>query len=523
HAPQFVSAINQTIKKVIGSSVDLDCDVDAAPLPTKKWTDLDGNQFEIDGEKRQLLENGTLRINHLRLYDSDTYFCDVVNKFGMNQARRVLDIYKPTYFTLQLETNEKSLVAGDDVELICAAESDERLKIDYIWTKNDRRLNNGDDRTQFREQNRLRLTNIAGKDSGLYACTAQTEVDEIRTEMKLIVKDVPDAPMITNVQCMETQALIKWTASSDNNDKIKEYFVEYETNFHPGVWKSGLIEKSSDSKNEYEAAINLSPWVVHSFRVSAANSFGRGLPGYIDHVKCRTSPSIPFTNPDNVTVYGTKKDNLIINWQVRLRNEDWHEVQIEDPEQNVLEIDGVPTYKKFEVQVRARNSAGLSNKIPFIVYGFSGQDVPSVAPEKFRVVESNATHVLFAWDPINEQFLNGPLAGYFVKVWPISQVRKRSVVGLTWEIFVPPNQNKAFVKDLKPMKSYAANLVASNSKYNSTPSEIVRFATPEGLIYTKLEICDSDSRSFNKKKPSSEALCDSDFIARNIFKFTSVG
>lgn len=38
------------------------------------------------------------------------------------------------------------------------------------------------------EPNRIRLVNVRGKNSGTYKCKAQTDVDEVSDEMKLIIK-----------------------------------------------------------------------------------------------------------------------------------------------------------------------------------------------------------------------------------------------------------------------------------------------------------------------------------------------
>lgn len=51
HAPEFDTPTNQTIKVTVGSSVNLDCSVRAAPLPTIKWlTDENREIKSIEGK-----------------------------------------------------------------------------------------------------------------------------------------------------------------------------------------------------------------------------------------------------------------------------------------------------------------------------------------------------------------------------------------------------------------------------------------------------------------------------------------
>lgn len=57
----------------------------------------------------------------------------------------------------------------------------------------------------------------------------------------LLDLDVPEAPIITGIDCTERRASIKWVAAFDNYDKIQEYIVEYSTGFKPNEWKHSLV------------------------------------------------------------------------------------------------------------------------------------------------------------------------------------------------------------------------------------------------------------------------------------------
>uniref|UniRef100_A0A915JNR3 Ig-like domain-containing protein n=1 Tax=Romanomermis culicivorax TaxID=13658 RepID=A0A915JNR3_ROMCU len=137
HAPEFTTPVDQTIKVVIGSTVDLDCNVTAAPVPKIKWTNDRGRRVKEIPRKFQLLVDHTLRISTARFHDAGVYFCSVSNKFGINKARRKLEVYKHTYFVKTMDRAQKMLEVGGEYEFICKAEPDARLDVSYSWQKDD--------------------------------------------------------------------------------------------------------------------------------------------------------------------------------------------------------------------------------------------------------------------------------------------------------------------------------------------------------------------------------------------------
>lgn len=47
--------------------------------------------------------------------------------------------------------------------------------------------------------------------------------------------DVPDAPVITQIDCNERKAMVKWRRPDDRGDKIKKFLVQMQTEFEE-VW-----------------------------------------------------------------------------------------------------------------------------------------------------------------------------------------------------------------------------------------------------------------------------------------------
>ncbi|KAK6014051.1 fibronectin type III domain protein, partial [Ostertagia ostertagi] len=110
-------------------------------------------------------------------------------------------------------------------------------------------------------------------------------------------------------------------------------------------------------------------------------------------VSCHTRPSFPYSNPKGVRVEGTEPDNLVVYWKpmekyywnaphlqylVRYKLDEphtaWTEFVVEDPMANHTIIREQPTFRRFQVQVRAVNAIGPSILEPDTVKGFSGED-----------------------------------------------------------------------------------------------------------------------------------------------------
>ncbi|VDP49784.1 unnamed protein product [Soboliphyme baturini] len=244
HEPRFTSPVDQIIKTTIGSSVYLDCDVEAAPLAKIKWMDSKDREIGFMDSKFELMGNNTLKISEVNLLDSGLFFCLVNNKYGINRAKRKLEVYRPTYFTVILPKENIVAEAGMTIPLRCEAEKDGRLRIHYSWFKDDvdiaQKLSK-DPAYKFVEQNLLHIVNVGGRHSGIYKCVAKTDVDSVETSMLLTVKDVPDSPLIIDINCDERRALVKWAAAFDNYESMEKYFVEYQTEFHPNLWTLAVV------------------------------------------------------------------------------------------------------------------------------------------------------------------------------------------------------------------------------------------------------------------------------------------
>jgi hypothetical protein len=239
----------------------------------------------------------------------------------------------------------------------------------------------------------LVITRARGRHSGEYECVAITEVDVTKASSSLIVRDVPEQPVVTTIECNQRHAKIVWTAGPQD-DTVTAYTVQYHTDFHPNRWLLALRDDDTSRLRQaqsFSAEMSLSPWVNYTFRVIAENEHGLSMPASLN-VPCNTAPSVPYTNPINASAEGDAPDNLVIFWApmekeqwngetfryvVRYRFDspgaEWHEFEVEDPLQDRVVLRDQPTFRKYLVQVGARNKHGDSLTPPETVSGYSGE------------------------------------------------------------------------------------------------------------------------------------------------------
>ncbi|CAJ0567358.1 unnamed protein product, partial [Mesorhabditis spiculigera] len=360
HAPRFLMPAKRDWSVVMRSTVDLDCQVEAAPAAEVHWVDEDDRPIVPIDPRITIFPNHTLRIHDVHITDEGLYYCNVSNKYGLGRALNRLDVYKPTYFLKVPQPRELVVEAEDDVELECEAEPDERLTVRYVWTLNGRPVNASSSFSLI-GQHKLRLRKAAGRHSGIIECLVITDVDLKRAAMHLVVRDVPSSPEMSSCSCSERKATFHWSPSNPHGDPVQRYSVEMHTDFKPEYWET-VYERTGEEKPDYDAEITLTPWVNYTFRVIAENSFGR-------------SDKRPAALDEGVWAQGDRPDNLVIHWQpmdkydwnapnlqylirykLNTSQAVWTEFVVEDPLANQTAIREQPTYRQFLVQVQAANA-----------------------------------------------------------------------------------------------------------------------------------------------------------------------
>ncbi|CAD5224223.1 unnamed protein product [Bursaphelenchus xylophilus] len=489
--PKFLSPEKKIWRVALGQTVDFPCDVIAAPKAKVHWVDVNDQAIPTVEGKLEILENHTLRIYNVHREDEGVYYCNVSNKYGINRAENTLMVYDPMYFVEVPKPARLEVDAFADVELRCQAKADKRLNIEYIWSREGEKITEAP--VMEEDVSVLRLDNVRGRDTGHIKCTVATEIGKKSSGVYLIVRDVPEPPSEISMTCQANSALISWQRPKAHGSPITDYRIELRTNFDPDNWKTALLVPNTN-RSEYEAHVQLSPWIIYDFRIVAINMYGESSPGSSVTAHCETRPNIPFSNPKNVKVFGTEPDNLVISWdpmpkpdwnapglkyQIRYRRQKkgaaWKEFFVEDPLANHTILRDIPTFKPFEVQVRAVNERGPSSVEPQIVAGFSGEDIPLTPPANVLVQEiPEYNRAIIAWDPVDPTTLRGFFRGYKIIYWD------QKTPNIVNEVKVGPERLKAEIGGLNAMTNYTVEVRAINERHESSSSLPANFLTPEG-------------------------------------------
>uniref|UniRef100_A0A915CMW2 Contactin n=1 Tax=Ditylenchus dipsaci TaxID=166011 RepID=A0A915CMW2_9BILA len=491
-APRFKMPDQRVWKVIRDSSVDLNCDVVAAPRPVVRWVDANDSLIAVVPGKIELFPNNhTLRIYEVNNADEGYYYCNVSNKYGINRALNKLEVYKPTYFS-EVPAPRKIVVdALDDVELQCKAVPDPRLNLRYLWTHNGKPIQG----TTFVDDegiSHLKLPSVRG--------------------VELLVRDVPESPIILQIECTHLahqQALLQWRSPEGINptgESITHYSVETTTSFQrvesglqPPKWSVVHEERELSQKNVYKLIVPLSPWVNYTFRIVAHNFYGASEAAVSTPNVCSTPPDVPHKSPEGVQVFGTEPDNLVIRWipmdkldwnapglkyliryrkssgKSRMEEPQWNEFFVEDPMVNETIIRDQPTFEAYEVQVRAVNSKGYSALPPPTAKGFSGEDFPQTAPKNLKLAGfHNYSAVWLSWDAVPPGSVRGHFNGYKLVYWLTEQPYFSNY------LMVENSSTKAGIDGLEAVHNYTVKAHVVNGQYVSEPSNLLHFQTPEG-------------------------------------------
>lgn len=168
-----------------------------------------------------------------------------------------------------------------------------------------------------------------------------------------------------------------------------------------------------------------------------------------------------------------------ISYKRNIPGEEYQIVDIPDWTQNRYVVNNQPTFQKYRIKVVAMNEMGRSNVAAKEVIGYSGEDVPLLAPTNFTLLKIHApTKALLKWDPVPVDSVRGHFKGYKIEVWTDSDTDKNHT-----ETQVEGDATRALVAKFIPHTKNYAKVFVYNGQYNGPPSEILSFDTREGSKY----------------------------------------
>ncbi|XP_035501561.2 neural cell adhesion molecule L1-like protein isoform X3 [Scophthalmus maximus] len=495
-APVILTSDYREYAVIVGGDVIMNCSVFSSPPPTISWA-KDGSPETTKGERFFPLQNGALQIIRAEKDDSGEYVCAAFNMMGDSAVTAVLDVKDPT--KIVAPPRDVQIVSGTTAQLMCQAEHDKSLRstFEVVWRKDGEEIP-----LSFEENSRyvvddgmLQIMNVNLSDQGIYSCIARTLLDEDSATALLTVLDVPDAPR--NLQLSELQSprnvSLSWVPGIDHNSSVTEFIVEYEeSQWEPGRWR----ELQKVPGNQATAELALHGHLNYQFRVYAVNAVGPGPPSEPTE-RYKTPPAAPDRNPENIKIHGHLPHQMEISWEPLLPVEhngpgleykvSYRKLGLEDHwkdhlvKRHSFVVRNTSTFVPYEIGIQSRNSHGWGPE-PNVVTGYSGEDVPTAAPQDVAVEVINATVLRVSWTPVPPATVRGHLGGYNVH-WS----RKRSLLNPNrvfddrQSLSFPGKRSNAIVPGLKPFAEYRLTVNVFNKKGNGPNSDPVTFNTPEGV------------------------------------------
>ncbi|XP_055305925.1 neuroglian-like [Sitodiplosis mosellana] len=305
--------------------------------------------------------------------------------------------------------------------------------------------------------------------------------------------NIPMAPQITNLVCNPREAVISW--KPHNGALVKSYTIEYSTSYEPNHWSVADQKQSPENS----ATLKLSPGVGFTFRILSVGEHGISQPSKPSEV-CTSQADIPYRNPDDAKIISLQPLEMtikwtpipqiehngpgfyyIVSWKPRDGSSSGWSVHIKDWTQDTYVIK-CDKFKIFEFQVRSANQVGPSKAPTELRAAYPGEDRPSQAPRKFKIVSNtdnvygeNAT-VTFEWERIDlsNDALNGNAESYIIQYWSDADVDDKMDHSVG-------RKSKTTISGLKYNSFYSAHIQVVNNKHRGPTSKIIKFHTLEGV------------------------------------------
>ncbi|XP_066489494.1 neuronal cell adhesion molecule isoform X5 [Tiliqua scincoides] len=487
--PRILTPHNKVYQVIAEKPALLDCAFFGSPVPEIEW--FKGVKGSIlQGDAYVFHENGTLEIPVAQKDSSGTYTCVARNKLGKVQNEVQLEIKEPTMIIKHPEY--KVVQRTGQVLFECTIKHDPTLTPIVTWLKDSGELPN-DERFLVGKYN-LTILNVTDKDGGTYTCIANTTLDSVSSSAVLTVVDHPDPPFdleLTDYQ--ERSVQLTWIPGEDNNSPITKFVIEYEDAMHePGVWNY----QTEVPGIQTNVQLRLSPYVNYSFRVIAINEIGSSQPSEASE-RYMTKAAKPDENPSGIQGIGSESDNLVIMWEPLKRFQSngpglryevsWRQKDVDDEWTSVIVanvskyiVSGTPIFVPYEIKVQALNDWGPGPE-PIIAIGYSGEDLPMVAPGNLQVHVVNSTLAKVRWDPVPLKSVRGHLRGYRIYYWKVQSLSGKSKRHVEKKILTfSGNKTHGMLPGLEPYSTYKLNVRVVNGKGEGPPTPDETFKTPEG-------------------------------------------
>uniref|UniRef100_A0A8C7ZNW1 Neural cell adhesion molecule L1 n=1 Tax=Oryzias sinensis TaxID=183150 RepID=A0A8C7ZNW1_9TELE len=491
--PRVLTPVNKKYEVIRNHRAMLDCSFFGSPIPNITWF-KDSRSSTLDGDSYGLHDNGTLEIRISRPRDSGKYTCVARNILGIFENHVFLEVKEPTHFLKQPEY--QVIKRGRSVTFECKVKHDSSLTATMTWLKDDEELPD-DDRFVVGAES-LTITNVVDSDAGMYTCIMNTTLDHVSASAELTVVDTTPAPAVvderpdppTDLELTDQtkrSVVLTWIPGNEYNSHIKNFLIQYEDSLHHrGHWHN--LTHVPGTKTS--AHLKLSPHVHYTFRVLALNDVGWSQP---------SNPSQMYKTDPAGTEFGTGSHGVHLeikmkqskglqsngpglHYKVMYREKkpgsEWITTNVANNSRFV--VSGTSTFAPYELKVQAVNNYGEGPE-PAVVIGYSGEDVPKLAPTGLQTVVRNSTMAEVGWKTVSDDSIRGFLKGYKVHYWRDHGVHRHHPDHVEKILTFSGNRSHGILPGLQPFSDYSFYVKVFNGRGEGPPSITKHFRTPEGV------------------------------------------
>uniref|UniRef100_A0AAY4EIJ2 Neuronal cell adhesion molecule a n=1 Tax=Denticeps clupeoides TaxID=299321 RepID=A0AAY4EIJ2_9TELE len=515
--PRVLTPPNKLYQVIANNPALLDCAFFGSPIPKITWY-KDQQTSILNSDPYVLHINGTLEIHAAQPLHSGKYTCVATNYLASKENHVRLEVKEPTRILKQPEYNV--VQRNSKAVFECKVKHDPTLTPIMSWLKDNEEL--PDNERFVIESESLTISHVTEADEGTYTCIMNTTLDQDSASAVLtVVEATPTPPIIyeqpdppTDLELTdqrERSVQLTWTPGDEHNSPIQKFLVQYEDSLHQ---EEAWVNMTEVPGTKTTVHLDLSPYVYYSFRVLALNDVGFSDPS-LPSKQYRTNPAKPDENPSEVEGFGIKPNNLVISWKelnglqsngpglqykVSWKQKDVDQEWITETVANTSQfvVSDTPTFSAYEIKVQAENDYG-TGPTPEVVVGYSGEDLPSAAPDSVQVEALNDTLAEVRWEPVHLSAVRGRLQGYKLYYWRERSLHKEDSQPEEAQVLVfGENKTDGRLPGLHPYSLYSLDMRVFNGKGEGPPSARQQFETPEGVP--------GQPASFRVTEPSLDSL-----------------
>uniref|UniRef100_A0A674NSP0 Contactin 4 n=1 Tax=Takifugu rubripes TaxID=31033 RepID=A0A674NSP0_TAKRU len=424
YAPPQLIEKPRDVQKLIDDSLVWECKATGKPKPSYRWM-KNGENLEPSE-----VANGALSISRLTLSDTGMYQCVAGNKHGEAYSNAELRVIGKTLpmCVLPIQTLVK---AGGDALIECKPKMSPWGVVS--WRKGSDPLRESN-RISILANGSLRIWNATKSDAGLYTCIARNQFGVASSTGTLSVKEptiITTPPSTLDVTVGESMVL-PCQVSHDPSLELKFTWFFNEQLIHFGS-HGGFFEKVGGQHSagdimirniqlrhagKYTCAVQTK---VDSISI-ALDLIVRGPPGpptsvHVEEIIDTTASLSWRPGPDNhspITAYTIQaRTPFSLGWQAVTTVP-----EVVAGHQLRATVTELSPWVEYEFRVLASNTIGTGEPSKPSKQARTKGTYPKVTPANVSGGGGSRSELVITWEPVPEEFQNGPGFGYVVAFRP---------------------------------------------------------------------------------------------------------